>query len=406
MRAVRSRHPADQQNNGDAGEADRNGRTDGKSQNAHLPWHKRLWFRMAHQQLPGRRALFRLRFCVCFFLVLTIMFLIGGGFFLSFSLKQVQIRVTYSGAAPLDQFSNDERSMLMQGQNVSGQTLPVQSNIDILVEHDMDEPIYIYYILRKFHQNHKRYVKSVDWQQVHGKNKSASSLKDCKGQKRYVTDSKNETLEQNGLVTPCGLIAWSYFNDTFSDFKAVREDQTALIESIVVDSDRLAWSTDRQDLFGNYEPVNHNSIPAFRGGKEMLLNVSQDEQFMVWMRPAAHADVRKYYGVIRTDLKEGDRLQFSVTHQYNTYEFGGEKELLFTTSGPFGNRNVTFGIVWLVMGGLTGCITLAYIVLGWDQIWSIERRVANLQHRWLQASAEYHLATYPYPDGMPPGKTY
>lgn len=119
------------------------------------------------------------------------------------------------------------------------------------------------------------------------------------------------------------------------------------------------------------------------------------------------ADVRKYYGVIRTDLKKGDRLQFSVTHQYNTYDFNGEKELLFTTSGPFGNRNLTFGIVWLAMGGLTGCITLAYVVLGWHQIWSIERRVADLQRRWLRGSAQYHLGdTYPYPDGLPPGKQY
>lgn len=71
--------------------------------------------------------------------------------------------------------------------------------------------------------------------------------------------------------------------------QAVRQDQTELMETIVVDSDELAWSTDRDSLFGNVEPLNHNTLPAFRGGKEMLLNVSQDEHFMVWMRPAAHS---------------------------------------------------------------------------------------------------------------------
>lgn len=103
--------------------------------------------------------------------------------------------------------------------DVSGLSLPVVSNIDILVEHDMEEPIYIYYILTKFYQNHKRYVKSVDWEQVHGEDKPASELRDCKGQKRFVTDSKNVTLERNGLVNPCGLVSWSFFNDTFADFK-------------------------------------------------------------------------------------------------------------------------------------------------------------------------------------------
>lgn len=102
---------------------------------------------------------------------------------------------------------------------VDGQVQPVVSNIDILVEHDMEQPIYIYYILHEFYQNHKRYVKSVDWQQIHGKNKSAGKLVDCAGQKRYVTNSENRTLERDGLVSPCGLISWSFFNDTFTDFK-------------------------------------------------------------------------------------------------------------------------------------------------------------------------------------------
>lgn len=124
-------------------------------------------------------------------------------------------------------------------------------------------------------------------------------------------------------------------------------------------------------------------------------------------RLCAVVDVRKYYGVIRTDLNKGDRLQFSVTHQYNTYDFDGQKELLFTTSGQFGNRNLTLGIVWLVMGGLTGCITLAYIVLGWHQIWSIDRRIVDLQRRFARGSANYQVAdAYPYPDGLPHEKQF
>lgn len=83
----------------------------------------------------------------------------------------------------------------------------------------MEQPIYVYYILHDYNQNHKRYVRSVDWSQIHGKNQSAAKLVGCKGQKRYVTDSKNVTLEQNGLMNPCGLMSWSYFNDTFTDFK-------------------------------------------------------------------------------------------------------------------------------------------------------------------------------------------
>jgi len=114
---VRSRQRTDERSNSNP--SNQNGQADARSQNGEtrLPWHKRLWFQLAYQETPGRRALFRLRFCVGFFLGLCIMFLVGGGFLLSFSLQQVQIRVTYSGASPLDQFNNEQRSLLMQGQS-------------------------------------------------------------------------------------------------------------------------------------------------------------------------------------------------------------------------------------------------------------------------------------------------
>lgn len=90
------------------------------------------------------------------------------------------------------------------------------------------------------------------------------------------------------LVQGCGQCIAMIVTD-IRFVQAVRQDQTTLMDSIIVDSTKLAWKTDRETLFGNYAPVNHNTIPALRGGKEMTLNVSKDEHFMVWMRPAAHA---------------------------------------------------------------------------------------------------------------------
>jgi hypothetical protein len=103
------------------------------------------------------------------------------------------------------------------------------------------------------------------------------------------------------------------------------------------------------------------------------------------------ADVRKFFGIIHKDLKKGDRLVFEVTHQYNTYDFDGVKELLFTTAGPFGNRNLTFGIVWLVMGVLNGTITFVYIGLGWHQLWNPDRRVEDLRKRWAKGSKSFGM---------------
>lgn len=33
---------------------------------------------------------------------------------------------------------------------------------------------------------------------------------------RYVNDSPNSSLPNNGVIDPCGLIAWSFFNDSYT----------------------------------------------------------------------------------------------------------------------------------------------------------------------------------------------
>ena len=45
-------------------------------------------------------------------------FLVGGGILLTYSLAQVQIRVVYSDIVPLDNISNEQRSLIMQGRGV------------------------------------------------------------------------------------------------------------------------------------------------------------------------------------------------------------------------------------------------------------------------------------------------
>lgn len=58
--------------------------------------------------------------------------------------------------------------------------------------------------------------------------------------------------------------------------------------SLTLDQTDLVWASDRDTFFGNYAPINHNTIPEYRGGRELVKNISQDELFMGWMRPAAH----------------------------------------------------------------------------------------------------------------------
>lgn len=71
----------------------------------------------------------------------------------------------------------------------------------------MDNTVLLYYKLTNFYQNHRRYVKSLDSDQLLGKHVDASTLNkgDCAPLALSPTNSSQ-------IVYPCGLIANSMFN--------------------------------------------------------------------------------------------------------------------------------------------------------------------------------------------------
>ncbi|KAF5957942.1 hypothetical protein HYC85_005167 [Camellia sinensis] len=72
------------------------------------------------------------------------------------------------------------------------------------VPKQMKSPIYIYYQLDNFYQNHRRYVKS----------RSDNQLR-SRAYEFDTEDCEPEAKTDKGPIVPCGLIAWSLFNDTY-----------------------------------------------------------------------------------------------------------------------------------------------------------------------------------------------
>ncbi len=67
-----------------------------------------------------------------------------------------------------------------------------------------------------------RYINSVSWKQVHGENQTASQLSACNPLLYVYNDPAtnqrvaNSSFPSEGMITPCGLWPWSYFNDTYT----------------------------------------------------------------------------------------------------------------------------------------------------------------------------------------------
>lgn len=79
----------------------------------------------------------------------------------------------------------------------------LQCEVSITIDQDVDGPLYFYYELTNFYQNHRRYYMSRSIGQLQGERLGKSDVAlDC------------SPLVQNGslLLNPCGLVANSYFN--------------------------------------------------------------------------------------------------------------------------------------------------------------------------------------------------
>merc|ERR1719464_1118318 len=78
--------------------------------------------------------------------------------------------------------------------------------VTIEIEEDMEKPVYMYYGLTNFYQNHRRYVKSRSEAQLLGKIDTKTTGGDC--EPFAMNDEKTKP------IVPCGAIANSLFNDS------------------------------------------------------------------------------------------------------------------------------------------------------------------------------------------------
>lgn len=197
--------------------------------------------------------------------------------------------------------------------------------IKLEISSTMQHPVYVYYQLTNFYQNHRLYVKSKSYTQLRGDKPSSTELENCKGA-RYNKDFagyyKGKTLNADSTARPCGLIARSVFNDTFA------------IEGYDIDTDDITTETDRK----MFKSVDKN--------KEWT---DMDEKFINWMKIAPLPTFRKLYGAIRKDVESGE-ITINVGNHYDVGEWDGEKAIVLSTSGMFGGKNIVLGVVFITAG--------------------------------------------------------
>lgn len=150
---------------------------------------------------------------------------------------------------------------------------------------NLHPPVLLYYRLTNFYQNHRRYVKSLDSDQLKGQAKKNSSLGAC---------NPLDTDDNGKPYWPCGLIANSFFNDTFSNPVQLNvQNSNAANTTYNMTEKGIAWNSDKA-LYAvtKYNAADITPPPnwylRYQDGytSDNLPNLASDEAFHVWMRTA------------------------------------------------------------------------------------------------------------------------
>jgi len=248
--------------------------------------------------------------------------------------------------------------------------IPKLCNVTFTLDDDMELPVYFYYELRNFYQNHREFLASFSYGQLTEGDLTDTS--DC-----YPLENYN-----NSAIYPCGLVANSFFSDRFNMFV---NDEDLCQGNCVIPEDSsdwknvwkywhndadgywkkegIAWSVDTDERFDWDENWEENdgvtNMGEYQAQQDLYLPDLDDEDYMVWARTAALPTFRKLHRIIddlpsgESKLKKGDVITVTIVNYFSVEDFDGEKHFVLTTISWFGGSVLGLAYTYFVMGGLS-----------------------------------------------------
>lgn len=300
-----------------------------------------------------------------------------GLFFSSASVQEFQLEYTNCTSKDATDVGRDCGEVLEMKKadavknNETNLVLTCSCEMKFSLEENYTKNVFLYYKLTNFYQNHRRYVKSRDDNQLAGKLDPGS----------MPSDDCNPFKQIDGVpIAPCGAVANSLFNDTLKLLRCENGDCT---KQVPVLRTNIAWPTDKSTKFQNPGSANTPLKDAFNGStkppfwskpvwkldtEDETNNGYLNEDFIVWMRTAALPNFRKLYrrvdhtkeDAFKDGLPAGE-YKLEIEYNYPVISFEGTKTLIIANTSWMGGKNNFLAIAYFVVSVV--CILLGVIFL-------------------------------------------
>ncbi|KAI9466050.1 transcription regulator [Lactarius psammicola] len=262
-----------------------------------------------------------------------------------------RLRSSEAGA----QYSPPQYAFVSAQSNSSSPQCLVQFDVPF----NVPSTVLLYYKLTNFFQNHRRYVQSYDWKQLRGDHRTVNDLKNGNCKPAATVDDK--------VIYPCGLIANSLFNDTFSNLTLLNPPSGAS-STYNFTQIGIAWSGEAKKY---KSPPGYNLseiIPPpnwavrFPNGyttDQPPPDLHADEHFQNWMRTAGLPTFTKLYGRNDNDELVQGRYEITVDMNYPVRTYSGTKSIVITTISWMGGKNPFLGWAYVAAASLFVVLAIA-----------------------------------------------
>ncbi|KAK6465091.1 ligand-effect modulator 3 family [Scheffersomyces coipomensis] len=233
--------------------------------------------------------------------------------------------------------------------------------IQFNVPQTLKAPIYFFYRLNNFYANHRRFVKSFSEDQIEGKAASENDIKNTVGQ-----NCQPLSTDENGMkIYPCGLIANSLFNDTFTPTLTAVNGTS---NDYVMTDEGIAWATDKnrfKKTTYNYTEIvpPPNWYKSFPNGYNAtnVPDISTWYQFQNWMHASGLPNFNKLALRNDHDALEQGTYEISIGLHFPVLPYNGNKYVYISQRSAIGGKNIFLGVSWIAGGGV--CLILGLTLL-------------------------------------------